>query len=285
MSNILITGATGNVGSQLVKELDKQGIKIKAGVRSIAKSAALQSANVALVEFDSERSETVKDALTGVDTLFLLPPLVADMVAYTRELVTAAKEAGVQYIVKLSGIGAGPEGIQLARWHWATEKLIEESGLAFTHLRPTSFMQNYINNAAATIKAQNTFYLPQGDGKISLIDTRDIATVAAIVLTSRDYVGQTIELTGGEALSNYEIAQIFSEVTGRTINYVDVPAAAAQQAMSNVGMPDWLVTAILELNAIIKAGYTAGVSPAVREITGRAPITFRQFAQDYVTAF
>jgi uncharacterized protein YbjT (DUF2867 family) len=285
MSNILITGATGNVGSQVVNELNKQGVKVKAGVRSIEKATALQGENVTLVEFDTARAETLKAALNGIETLFLLPPLVADMVGYTRDLVNRAKEAGVQYIVKLSGIGAGPEGIQLARWHWATEKLIEDSGIAFTHLRPTSFMQNYVNNAAATIKSQNAFYLPQGDGKISLIDTRDIATVAAIVLTSRDYVGQTIELTGGEALSNYEIAQIFSDVTGRPINYVDVPPAAAQQAMSSAGMPDWLVEAILELNAIIKAGYTAGISPAVREITGRAPITFRQFAQDYATAF
>ncbi|MBL8148433.1 MAG: SDR family oxidoreductase [Blastocatellia bacterium] len=283
---ILVTGATGNVGSQLVRQLSAAGIATVAAVRSIERAASLKLPNVELIEFDTEKPESFAPAFSGIGKLFLVPPLVEDMLGYTSSIVEAAKKAGVSHIVKLSGLGADLEpGIQLGRWHRATERIIEESEIAFTHLRPNSFMQNYLTFYGHTIKTQNSFYLPQGDGKISLIDTRDIASVAVAVFTKDGHKGKAYDLTGSEALSNYDVAEVLSEVTARKISYIDVPEDAARQSMLSAGTLPWMTEALLELSSSIRAGYTAAVSNNVEKITGKKPITFRQFAEEFASQF
>ena len=193
-NTVLVTGATGNIGSRVVKELSKSHINIRAGVHSPDRIEPIKDSSAELVEIDFNRRETVPPALKGVEKLFILTPLVPNMVEIGIQLVEEAKKAGVRYIVRSSALGADTEpSITLGEWHGAIDKAVVESGIPYTILRPNSFMQNYSNMYARNLKTQSEFYLPLGDGKVSLVDTRDIAAVAAAILTpTPDAFNQTL---------------------------------------------------------------------------------------------
>jgi uncharacterized protein YbjT (DUF2867 family) len=278
-NTILVTGATGNVGSQVVQQLIASGITPRVAVRSMSKAESLKKAGAEPVEMDLERPETVQTALVGVDKVFLVSPFVPNMVELTATAIEAAKQASVQHIVKLSAL-AQP-GIALSTWHGEMEKAIASSGMAYTFLRPNGFMQNFVNTMAGTIKTDNAFYLDVGDGKVSFVDTRDIASVAVAALTTSGHEGQSYTITGSEALSHTQAAAILSQVLGRTINYVDAPEDAVRQGMQGAGMPDEIVNSLLELYTSYKAGLAAEISPVIEQVTGKKPISFEQFAQDY----
>ena len=284
MSNsIFIAGATGTTASQLLKHLATLGVKVKAGVRDIKKAETLASEYVAPVHIDYTLPSSIENALRGVKQLFMLTPFTDESVTMGKRIVDAAKKAGVQYIVKLSAAGADAEpGITLVRWHREVEKYIEASGIPYTHLRPNSFMQNFIN----FFPPQNdVIYLPLGEGKVSWVDVRDIAAVAAHVLTHSGHAGKAYTITGPEALSVTEVSKILSKATGKTISYTDVPEEAARKTMVEMQMPNWAIDGLLELHAINKAGYAAEISNVTRDMTGKDPIDFERFAKDNAARF
>ena len=285
-NTIFVSGATGTVGSEVVKQLIEKGASVRAGVHSEQKAGILKKLGAEVVAVDLNDIKSIQTALTGVEKAFSLSPLVPNLAELGINFVKAAKLSRVKYIVRASGLGAdSPQAITLGKWHREAEKAVEASGIPYTLVRPNSFMQNYVNFAGHTIKTQNAFYFPHGDGTISLIDVRDIAAVVATVLTESGHEGKAYELTGSEAISNYQIAKILSRLTGRAINYVDVPEDTARRSMKDMGMPESIVEALMELAAIIKAGYASAVSPAVKQITGKQPISFEQFAKDYLQFF
>lgn len=284
-STILVTGATGTIGSEVVKALAaKPGVTVRVGVRSAAKAEKLLGPNVVPVDFDFKKPETIAAAVKGADRVFLLTPSSPEQVELGTALVEAAKAAGVKHIVKLSAVGVEHEpGIQLARWHRAVEKLIEASGIAYTHLRPAHFMDNFIHyNPPAP---DGNVYLPFGTGAVSYIDSRDIAAVAAAVLTEETHYGKAYDLTGPAALTTAEAVKVISAAAGREFHYVDVPEAAASKAMLDMHMPEPMVAALMELHGIVKAGYASGLSTLVEQLTGRAPRTFAEFARDHASAW
>jgi len=211
------------------------------------------------------------------------------MVDLTSKLVREAKNAGVGYIVKQSVMGADAEpGITSGRLHRQAEKIIEASKIPFTFLRPNFFMQNFVNFFAQTIKNQNAFYLPAADGKVSFVDVRDIAAIAVRCLVARDdnqHEGKAYNITGGEALSYGQAAEIPSKEVGRKINYVNISDEDARKGMKDSGTDEWTINSMIDLFEIIRAGYVSAISPIVEQITGNKPISFSQFASDYAVAF
>jgi uncharacterized protein YbjT (DUF2867 family) len=285
---ILVTGATGTVGSELVKALANRGLTVRAGVHSIIKGDRLRQLNpeVQLVEIDFSRPETLHVALTGVTRLFMITPFSDDQVDIGKRIVDAAKQAGVQQVVKLSAAGAEVEpGIQLGRWHREVEKYLEASGLPATMLRPSGFMQNFLHYNADAIRAEGRLYLPLGEGKVSYIDARDIAATAAAILSSpvADHQGRAYHLSGPAAVGGAEVAAALSEATGCPISYVDVPEDTAAQGLAQA--PAWLRDSMLELQRLYKAGHATQVSPVVEQLTHCPPRSIRQFAQDYAAQF
>ena len=279
-TTILVTGATGTIGSQVVKALRAvSGVQVRAAVRGGEKSKGLEGANVTTVPFDYNDASTLTKAVEGVDKIFLVTPFSKDQVELGARLVDAAKQAGVKHIVKLSAIGCENEpGIQLGRWHRAIEQKIEASGIAWTFLRPNNFYENFINFYGPD--AQGAIYVPWGQAAASFIAGGDVALAAKAVLTSDGHEGRAYTLTGPEPLSIAQAAKAIGEVSGRPITYVDVPEEAAKQAMLGFQMPEWMVDAMMELHAIDKAGYAAAVTDDFTKLTGQKPKAFPEFARE-----
>lgn len=281
---ILVLNAGGNIGSELVKELQGKGADFAAAFRGAQQVEEARAKGLNAVVADFARPESLDAAMGGVDHVFVVAPPAPNLEELESNVVTAAKKAGVSHLVKLSVWGAVEEATIFGRPHRAVEKKIEASGVPYTFLRPTGFMQNMLGNAA-TIKSQGAFYLPAGDAKVAEIDFRDIARVAAVALTEVGHVGKAYDLTGPEAMTNAERAAVLSEVLGKPVSYVSPPDADWKQTMLGYGLPEPQIEGILDLQRYYKAGNSERVSPAVEEITGQKPITYRQFVKDYKAAF
>lgn len=278
----LVLGSTGNVGGRLVKLLTGQGIAVKAASRRPAGYAGPRGAEA--IEFDLDQPETFGPALHGVDRMFVIAKSgdAAPQMALNR-LVDQAKNAGVRHAVMLTAAGAeSSEEIGLRK----AERHLMASGLDYTILRPTWFMQNFSTGFIQPMIAQmGTIYLPAGDGKTSFIDAADIAAVAAAALTQPGHAGQAYTLTGGEALTYGEAAALISEVAGRTIGYVAIPNAAFRQSLVDSGWPAESAGFMAGLFQPVEQGWAGAVSPAVAAVLGRPPVTFRQFAEANAAAW
>lgn len=275
----------GNIGTPTAVTLAKLKHDVTLTVRTVKPNAEWDRLGLKQVPFDVADAKSVERVLQGADAFFSLTPLVENLVELGVIAAQAAKRAGVKRIVRSSAQGAGPSaGIKLGRLHGEVEQAVKDTGIPYTMLRPANFMQNYFM-FADTIRSQSAFYAPTGIGKVSAIDTRDVSAVAAECLVETGHEGKAYELTGGESLSNDQVAEILTRQLGTTIRYTDVPESAARDSMLQGGMPAWLVDLLSELNAVGKAGYLAAVSPDVENVLKRKPITFAQFARDFADSF
>ena len=287
-NTILVTGSTGTVGSEVVKQLASSGQRIKAAIHTQNKADKFKDNNaIDIVNIDYNKPETFADAPNSVDKLFLVTFPSPDMTNISSNLVKEAKKNEIKHIVKLSVLGAGVEpGTILGRVHRQEEKIIEESGLPYSFLRPGAFMQNFVTYFGKTIREQNAFYLPTEEGKVSFVDVRDISSAAVVILSGNhsQYENKAYGITGQEALSYGQAAEFLSKECGRKISYVNISEESARKGMKETGMTDWLIDAILEFYAIIRAGHAAQITRSIEEISGRKPILFSQFAKDYAKA-
>src|SRR6266446_10489952 len=280
---VLLTGATGTIGRDVARQLSGKGVSVRAGVRDQAKARKQFGSNIAITPFDFENKKTFSEALEGVEKVFLLPPLLPNQMEVMNVFVDAAKRAGVRHIVKLSAIGVDDETQPTAvKWHGANERHIRESGVAYTFLRPNSFMQNFITYFPPR---NGAIYLPWGNGTASFVDTRNIASVAAEVMTSHGHEEKIYTLTGPAALGIADVARILSEAAGREFKYVDVPEDAARDGMLQAGVPKWQAEALMELHAINKQSRWSAVTSDIEKVTGNPPTDFAQFAHDHADKF
>lgn len=284
---ILITGASGNVGLETLRELmkrpDKDSIEVLAGVRDPDKAGStLEVQPDGFVRLDFTNVGTFEAALQGIDRVLLVrPPQLADVDQYFRPFVSAMKQASVKQVAFLSLQGV--ENNTLTP-HYKIEKLIMEAGIPYTFLRPSFFMQNLSTTHRDEIRLRNEIFVPAGNGRTSFIDTRDIGAVAALALTSRsnEHLNKGYELTGSEALTYTETAQILTEVLGRTITYKDPSVLRfIWQKWQKEHTPLGFTMIMVALYSVAKVGKAAGLTKETERLLGRPPITFRQFAEDY----
>src|SRR5260370_583063 len=283
---ILVTGATGLNGSELVRRLSAKGVPVRALVRSAARAKGLSSLPmVEIVEGDMARPETLVGALRGVDRAMLISSSDPMMLEVQSNFIEAAKKAGVQHVVKLSGIM--PElnsAFRFARMHGEIEQRLEASGMAFTHLRAGEFMPPYFRQVP-NIAAKGAMFLPMEDARIASIDVGDIPEIAAHVLTSAAHEGKTYPLPGPASLPLPQVAENLSEATGKTLRYVNVPPEAARQAQLAAGMPPYLADALFELFAERRNGKEAKVWPDAGALLARPPTSFDEFARRNASVF
>jgi uncharacterized protein YbjT (DUF2867 family) len=283
---ILVTGATGLSGSELVRRLSARGTPSRALVRNLAKAQPLTMLpNVEVVVGDMARPESLTEALRGVERAILISSSDPTMVATQTSFIDAAKKAGVQHVVKLSGIIPELDSpFRFARMHAEIEKRLEESGLAYTHLRAGEFMPSYFRQVPSIV-ARGILALPMADARIASVDIGDLAEVSIAVLTTSGHEGKTYPLTGPESLSMAEVAEKLSAAIGKTVRYVDVPPEEANQARLAAGMPPYLAEGLDELFAERRKGKESRVWPTIEEVFGLQPTSFDEFARRNAAIF
>ena len=254
---ILIFGSSGTVGSEVVRQLEAAGVPFR-------------------------RANREAPDFSGVDKVFIVSPGDA---AAEIAIVEQAKRAGVKHIVKLSVYGAQEEEFALARIHRSVEKAIEQSGMAWTFIRPNGFMQNMATYNGATIKSEGAFYGSGGNGRISHVDLRDIAAVIVAVLTQPGHENKAYTLSGPEALTFDEVASKISAAAGREVKYVDLPPEQLKSGMTAAGVPADYADKLLDLNRHYRENRMSGVTNDIKQVTGRDPIPFDRYARDNVAAF
>jgi uncharacterized protein YbjT (DUF2867 family) len=277
---ILVTGAGGTVGSEVVRQLESTRAPFRAAYFSRGKVDAARARGLDAVLIDYSRPETLRAACQGSDRLFLLGPSAANQTQLERNAVEAAKAVGVRHIVKLSVWGAAEEAFEFAKVHRPVEKAIEASGVAWTFLRPNGFMQNVVTYMGETIKAEGAIYSAVGDAKISHVDVRDIAAVAVKALTEPGHEGKAYTLSGPEALTYAEMAAELSKVLGHSVRHISLSPAEYRSGLLAAGIPEGMAEWLLDLERYYREGQASRITHDIQQVTGREPRRFAQYARD-----
>lgn len=276
---ILVTGSTGHVGRQLVPMLLERRAKVRLLVRDASKVARWKD-QVEIALGDLDVPETLSQPMADVDKLYFVTPITEQ----AGNLVTAAKQAGVSYVVKQSTIEAG-RALGPGKWHRDQEKMIEANGFDWTFLRPTMFMSNTAEWWAATIKAQEAVYFPGGNGRVPAVASKNVAAVAAAVLTEEGHEGKVYEITGPHAHSIKEMIQIISKYFGKPIRYTSIPPFLAAFWLRSQGMSGELVKGLMQTLAALRKNEYAYVTDVVEKVGGITPTTYEEWVRKHIELF
>ena len=281
---VLVTGASGNVGGAVLRELLQSRAPVRAMYRSAVEAAkAPAGANPFIADFADRAS--LDRALSGIEKVFLVCAPIPQLVDLESNMVAACRDHGILHVVQNSALGAGTYNKSFPSWHYVVEQRLQASGIPATIFRPETFMQNIPTYYGSTIKSDRAFYAAERDAPIAFVDVRDVAAVAAKLLTSDGHIGKTYTLTGPEALSYAQVAEKLSKLLGTTIKYVDLTPQQLKQSMLQAGMPKWQAHALVDLQGYYTEGAGARITQDVQQVLGRQPIRFDQFLKDYAASF
>ncbi len=276
MTPVLVIGATGHVGREVVRILKTGGHDVRVMTRDRNGADDLGVAPGEVVEGDLRDRASLPAAVEGIETAYYATPDPEDNIVMLENFLASAKPAGVRHVVRLSARSADINSTDdLARRHGVAEQVLERSGLEWTHIQPSWFMQMMFGYAPG-----GRMELPGGEGRIGWIDTRDIAELAVKVLTEPGHDGKCYSISGPEALSYGDLARIMSEATGREFVYVDMAPEAYRERQIALGNEAWSVDLRLQLYVNIRAGRYGGLSDGFEKAMGRPATAFAEFAKD-----
>lgn len=282
---LLLTGVTGKTGGASAQALLKKGVPLRAIVRNADKAESLKAAGVELIVGELADKAVLERAMTGIDKVLMTLPNGEKQLELEKQFVDVAKAKGIKHLVKMSSMEAVADAKSpIPKIHYASEQYLQKSGLAWTLMKPNFFMQNFLGSAG-TIKEQGKFFLPMGEGKTVMVDTRDIGASVAAVMTGKGHEGQKYEITGPEVLGFADAAARFSAVLGRKIEYVHVPMEAYRKTLARFLTNEWHLNAVCELFQDIAEGAAPHTTDSVQKLTGKPPISFEQFVRDHKAVF
>jgi uncharacterized protein YbjT (DUF2867 family) len=282
---ILVIGGTGTIGNSVCELLQTEQADFTALVRNEEKAKKFHAKGIKTVIGDLSDMDSLKKAMEGMDKLFLLSVTSPEIPVLHGNAARVAKESGLNHIVKISVRGASADAnFNIGRFHGKAEREIRELGIPYTFLQSHSFLQNLFFDKQS-IKEQNAIYASMGDGKIPMIDTRDIAAVAVRCLLEKGHEGKSYVITGPKAISYHDIVSELSKGLGREIKYIAQTSEESYKTMMSSGMPEWLVDDMTKLNRDYAANKATEVSPDVEMILGRKPISLENFISDYADRF
>jgi uncharacterized protein YbjT (DUF2867 family) len=277
---ILITGATGRVGSKLVESLVHSGKSVRVLVRNSQKAAGFQALGASVSLGDLNQSDCLEVAMQGCDRLFSIPPNTLNQAQQEIHLFQAAKRANIRRVVKLSTVKSDPESpCHFFKQHTIAEQYLEQSGIEFTIVQSNSFMQNFLW-FTHEMRTNGTLSLPMRDAKTAPVDIRDIVRVSSVILTEEGHEGKVYNLTGSGLLSLQEIAEKLSTATNRKITYIDASPLDFKQTLIRSGVSEWFAEAAAISWQIASEGKPT-ITNAVAKVGGKQPITFDEFVWDY----
>jgi len=277
---ILVIGATGTVGTELIAQLTQGGYKVRALTRNPQKAARFGS-SVEVFIGDLNDQASLAPAMRGVDRFFLITASTQQ----DRNALAAAKEAGVQHVVKISTQEAGWTPVQgHGHWHKEREELIRASGLTWTFLRPSMYM-SFALSWTQSIHFRHAISSAGGNGKLGAVDPWDVAAVAKEALTKPGHKNVAYELTGPELLSFGDMAAVFSKVFGRPIQHTLISEVEQGEIFAKMGAPKYTVDGLLETFSLIRAGRFGYLTDDVKKVTGQKPRTFETWTREHIAAF
>jgi uncharacterized protein YbjT (DUF2867 family) len=281
---LLVTGATGTTGNEVLRGLRDRELDVRALVHDESKTDAVKELGAEPVVGEMGDPKTLEPALEGIERAYLVSPLSPMQAEYEQVFVETAKAAGVKHVVKLSTIGASTQSpLRFGRNHAVVEQALRESGLEWTFLRPNGFMQN---NLAWPPRVQDgRFYSPVPDAAFSIVDARDVAEVAIAALTADGHAGKAYALTGPEAISYRDQVRRLFAAAGREVEVEEVPAEAVKQALVEAGVPPWNAEGLAEVWELYASGGATLVATGVQDVLGRLPRDLDTFARDHADAF
>jgi uncharacterized protein YbjT (DUF2867 family) len=283
---ILLTGVTGKTGGAVANALIEKGVTFRALVRDADKAAAFKEAGAELIVGDMGDRDAVARALDGVDKAALILPNSQEQKDMELQFVDLAAEAGVKHLVKLSSLEARDDATSpVPQLHWAVEEHIRETGMEWTMIRPNFFMDNLLG-AGRTIKSDGNFALPMADGIVVPMDCRDIGATIAEVLIGEGHAGQSYEISGPEQMTFHDIADQFSAVLGKKVEYVNAEPVAYRDRVAPFLSSEWHADAVSHLFGEIRDGVLIPqVNDTFKKLVGREPITFQQFVRDHSAVY
>jgi len=281
---IVVIGATGRVGSQVVRLLSAAGESVRALVRDPSQAVTLPG--VEWVRGDLGDQNTLHPLMARADSAFLLVPNAKGMLEFAHNALVVAEEEGVSYVVKLSALGSSPHSTSnMDRWHHEGETELRNSTVSWTILRPHAFMQNFLDQAPAMMRTGKLFS-PTADARVPFVDTRDVAAVAARILTQPGYEGEKYVLTGPASVSYAEVAHWIGEAAGRPVQYIPETPEQARARLLREGRAQDAIEDFLAMAEYQRAGGPAAIAtPSVKDITGHSPRSFQTFVADHRSVF
>ena len=281
---ILLTGATGRVGSAAAKALARENIPFRALVRDPDKVAFDPDA-AEIVQGDLNDPAIVEQALQGVSRALIVMGNHPDQSKLERQFASLAADAGVSHLVKVSSMEAAPDATAtLPKNHYDTEQHIASLGVEWTFLRPNYYMQNMLMYAGS-IARTGSFALPLGTAKTAMIDARDVGEVAAVVLTGEGHAGQAYRLTGSAMMDFHEVAARMGAVLERPVSYVAQNPEAFREVLGQFIQSAWQLDAVCELFAEIAAGSLEEQNSTTADILGRPTVDLETFTRQFAAAF
>jgi uncharacterized protein YbjT (DUF2867 family) len=281
---VLVTGASGNVGAAVLARLRQSGVPVRAAYHAADRAQAARAAGEDAVAIDMDDPTTLGPTLEGVGTLFLLGAFSPRQTERELAVLDAALAARIGCVVKLSVWRADEELTPIARLHRPVERAIEASGVAWSFLRPNFYMQNFAV-AAGAIAGHGVLAQPASDAPIGFVDARDVGRAAAAVCAGDGHAGAIYDLTGPEALTYAEAAEVFTRELGRPVRYVGLSDAEARVAMRQGGMPEFVIDARLSVGATYREGGAEATTPTIAQLTGEPPRTLASYVADHRELF
>jgi uncharacterized protein YbjT (DUF2867 family) len=278
---VLVTGATGNIGGQLVGRLAANSdYDVRVFARDAAKTEPLKQAGADISVGTFEAADTIASAVQGIDTVVLITAPNPDASVQAQAVLDAAKKAGVRKIVRISALNADPDGpTDNTRQHGRTDQAIQDSGIDYVILRPHFFMQNLFM-AAPTIGTDGNIYMGMGDGKLGLIDVRDIVDATESAVLSDEFNNQVISLTGPASIDFNQIASSVSRGIGKTVNYVAVPPEAVKASILEMGMGEWFAEIMKDYSKAYAENWGDFKTDEVQKLTGHPARSIDSFVDE-----
>jgi len=285
MEKIIVLGAAGNIGSVVLQHLQSRDAAVYAGVlhsEDIAKVRVYQAEPV-IVDFT--QADSLKEALQGKDRVFLVTPIMRHPEKVTEQLVQVAEAQGLKHIVRSTAAGADAQSpYTLLRDAGRSEEVLKAAKINHTIIRPGTFLQNFVNWSANSIKEFHGFYQPVGDARMCMLDLDNLGEVVAQVMFSEQHYNQTYTLTG-HVYRQQEIADILTALLGRKISYIPTTLEQARQSMQESHTPDWMMEALIGLNEATIAGHLDIYAEDYRQVTGKDYTDAKTFFKKHINSF